>query len=41
MDLFRDPGEELLGELKTVDPDRITPIDALQKLKELKDRFSG
>ena len=39
--LFRDPGEELLEGLRSVDPDRITPIEALQKLQEWKARFSS
>jgi DNA mismatch repair protein MutS len=38
--LFRDPGEELLEALRSVDPDRITPIEALQQLREWKARFS-
>ncbi len=39
--LFRDPGEELLELLSAIDPDSVTPLDALQQLKEWKDRFGG
>jgi DNA mismatch repair protein MutS len=38
--LFRDPGEELLDALRSADPDRLTPMEALARLKELKDRFA-
>lgn len=41
MPLFPDPGEELLGALRQVDPDATTPIDALRLLREWKDRFAG
>ena len=39
--LFRDPGEELLDALRAADPDRLTPMEALARLKELKDRFAS
>ena len=39
--LFREPGDELLDELRTVDPDQTTPLDALQQLKAWKDRFGS
>jgi len=38
--LFREPGAELLEALETVDPDRITPLEALQHLQAWKQRFS-
>ncbi len=38
--LFRDPGEDLLNELRALDPDRLTPIEALQKLAEWRRRYS-
>jgi len=38
LELFRDPADEVIYALRAVDPDRMTPIDALQKLKDLKDR---
>jgi len=37
--LFREPGEELLDALRSLDPDQMTPLDALRKLKSWKDRF--
>ncbi len=37
--LFREPGEELAEELSGVDPDQMTPLEALQRLKAWKDRF--
>ncbi|MCH7926112.1 MAG: DNA mismatch repair protein MutS, partial [Planctomycetes bacterium] len=37
--LFREPGEELLEELRNVDPNATTPLDALQRLTEWKKRF--
>ena len=37
--LFREPGEELLDELGAMDPHQITPLEALQRIKEWKDRF--
>ncbi|MDO8629099.1 MAG: DNA mismatch repair protein MutS, partial [Phycisphaerales bacterium] len=39
--LFRDPGDELLDALRTADPDHLTPMEALARLKELKDRFTS
>jgi len=39
--LFHEVGDELLDDLRAIDPDRITPIEALQKLKELKDRLGS
>ena len=36
--LFRNPGEELRDELRGLDPDRMTPLEALQRIKEWKDR---
>ncbi len=37
--LFRDPAEELLELLRSIDPERMTPIQALDVLKKMKDRF--
>ena len=37
--LFREVGDELLDDLRAIDPDRITPIEALQRLKNWKDRL--
>ncbi len=37
--LFRDPGEELMEALRAIDPDRLTPIEALQRVQEWKARF--
>ena len=34
-------GEELLEELRDVDPETTTPLDALQRLTEWKKRFGG
>jgi DNA mismatch repair protein MutS len=39
--LFRDPGDELLEALRAADPDHLTPMEALARLKELKDRFAS
>ncbi|MFQ5414988.1 MAG: DNA mismatch repair protein MutS [Phycisphaerae bacterium] len=43
--LFREPdgadADALLAELRDVDPDRLTPLDALQRLQAWKDRFCG
>jgi len=39
--LFPDPGEGLLDELRSVDPDQMTPLEALQRLKEWKDRYNA
>ena len=36
--LFREPGDELIEALRALDPDRITPLEALQRLKEWKER---
>jgi len=38
--LFRDPGDELLDELRTLDPNAITPLDAIHRLAEWKKRFA-
>ena len=37
--LFRDPGEALLEELRGMDPDKTTPIEALKRIQEWKNRF--
>lgn len=37
--LFREPSDELLDALRAVDPDCMTPMDALARLKEWKDRY--
>ena len=37
--LFRDPGDELLEELRGMDPDETTPLDALKRIQEWKNRF--
>lgn len=37
--LFREPGDELIEALRAMDPDRLTPIEALTRLKEWKERF--
>ncbi|MCO6439175.1 MAG: DNA mismatch repair protein MutS [Phycisphaerae bacterium] len=39
MMLFRDPAEELARELDAVDPDRITPLEALRRIQEWKERL--
>jgi len=39
--LFREPAEELLELLRSMDPDRLTPLEALQRLQEWKARFSS
>ena len=39
--LFRDPGEELLEALGGVDPNDMTPMEALKRLQEWKQRFGG
>ncbi|MCH7704590.1 MAG: DNA mismatch repair protein MutS, partial [Planctomycetes bacterium] len=39
--LFRDPGEELLEALGGVDPNDMTPMEALKRLQEWKERFGG
>ncbi len=38
--LFRDPGDELLDAIRATDPDRMTPVEALVRLKELRDLFA-
>ncbi len=38
--LFRDSSDELLDALRGMDPSRVTPLEALQKLTEWKQRFS-
>ncbi len=40
MTLFRDPGDELRETLGALDPDRMTPLEALQRIKEWKDRYA-
>ncbi len=37
--LFREPGDELLDALRAMDPDRLTPLEALTRLREWKDRY--
>ncbi len=37
--LFRDPGAEMLEELRAINPDALTPIEALQRLQQWKERF--
>jgi DNA mismatch repair protein MutS len=39
LDLFQDSNDELLKELKRLDVDRMTPIEALQRLADLKKRI--
>jgi DNA mismatch repair protein MutS len=39
--LFKDPGEEILESLREVEPDDLTPLEALQRLKEWKEQFGG
>jgi DNA mismatch repair protein MutS len=39
LSLFTDPGEELLTALRATDPDKTSPLDALRKLQEWKERF--
>lgn len=39
--LFREPGEELLEALRAIDPDHITPLEALRRLQEWKARFGA
>ena len=39
--LFTDPAEEVARALEAVDADNITPLEALNKLKELRDKLSG
>jgi DNA mismatch repair protein MutS len=40
LSLFRDPGEELIEELAALDPDQMTPLEALQCVQAWKKRFS-
>ena len=37
--LFKEPGEEMLDELGELDPPTMTPLEALQRLADWKDRF--
>ena len=37
--LFREPGDELLEAMRSLDPDNLTPMEALTRLREWKDRF--
>ena len=39
LDLFRPPSERLLAELEELDPDTLSPVDALLKLRELQERY--
>ncbi|MCH8966604.1 MAG: DNA mismatch repair protein MutS [Planctomycetes bacterium] len=39
MALFRDPGDELLDELRAINPDEVTPLDAIKHLIRWKSRF--
>jgi DNA mismatch repair protein MutS len=41
MQLFADPGEEIIKALQSIDVNALTPIEALQKLKELQDGLQG
>ncbi len=41
LELFRPPSERLLDELSKLDPDNLSPMDALLKLRELKEKFAG
>ncbi len=38
--LFRDPGLEMLDELRSLEPDHMTPLDALKRLTDWKERFT-
>ena len=40
MTLFTPPGDEWLAELRGLDLDRMTPLEALQRLQQWKDRAS-
>jgi len=40
LNLFQAPGEELIRELSETDPARLTPLDALQKISQWKEKFS-
>ena len=39
LDLFRPPSERLLAELEDMDPDTVSPVDALLQLRELRERY--
>ncbi|MEZ5989339.1 MAG: DNA mismatch repair protein MutS [Planctomycetota bacterium] len=39
LDLFRPPAERLLGELDKLDPDALSPREAWDRLRELKERY--
>ena len=41
MNLFQTPPDPLREALRKVDPDRLTPLDALNVLNELKSRFGS
>ncbi len=37
--LFREPGDELLETLRAINPDQLTPLEALERLSQWKKRF--
>ncbi len=39
LELFKDPGEEIIGALRELDLNEVTPMQALAKLKELRERL--
>jgi len=39
LDLFGHPADGLIDELRALDPDKMTPLDALQRLKQWRDRL--
>jgi DNA mismatch repair protein MutS len=39
MSLFADPGETVLGEIRRLDPERLTPLEALERLCDWKERL--
>jgi DNA mismatch repair protein MutS len=39
--LFREPGDEILDELSGITPEEMTPLEALRRLQEWKDRFGS
>jgi DNA mismatch repair protein MutS len=39
--LFKDPAEEVYDALRDADPDQMTPLQALQRIKEWKERFGA
>lgn len=41
MSLFPDPSNELIESIRSLDPDQTTPLEALQILKDWKERFSS